>query len=153
MRTKARRKNGSSVVTQLAEKKISATAGVHSQAKASALPKTGIEATVLDFESPESIAPAFKGIDRLFLVTPGSLDQGPHEENLLAEAKKVGVKRIVEIVGGKSPITTPLASRSGIARLSGGSKESGISYTILRGNYFIQRMKTARSGAQSPFEL
>jgi uncharacterized protein YbjT (DUF2867 family) len=87
MRTKARRKNGSSVSTQLAEKKISAPAGVHSQAKASALPKTGIEAAVLDFESPESIAPAFKGIDRLFLVTPGSPGQGPHEENLLAEAK------------------------------------------------------------------
>jgi uncharacterized protein YbjT (DUF2867 family) len=32
-------------------------------------------------------------------------------------------------------------------------KESGISYTILRRDYFMQRMKTARSGAQSPFEL
>jgi hypothetical protein len=32
-------------------------------------------------------------------VTPGSLDQGPHEENLLAEAKKVGVKRIVKLSG------------------------------------------------------
>jgi NAD(P)H dehydrogenase (quinone) len=68
--TAAGGKVGQHVVTQLAEKKrISVRAGVHSQAKASALRKSGIEAAVLDFESPETIAAAFKGIDTLFLVS------------------------------------------------------------------------------------
>lgn len=133
-------------------KKISARAGVHSQAKASALRKTGIEAAVLDFESPESIAPAFKGIDTLFLVTAGSPDQGRHEENLLAEAKKVGVKRIVKLsekIADHHTIGFSQWNREAERRIN----ESGIPYTILPGNYFMQRMKTARSGAQSPFEL
>jgi uncharacterized protein YbjT (DUF2867 family) len=137
--TAAGGKVGQHVVTQLAEKKISARAGVHSQAKASALRKAGIEAAVVDFESPESIAAGFKGIDTLFLVTPGSPDQGRHEENLLAEAKKVGVKRIVKLSGKISDHHTVGFSqwnRDAERRI----KESGISYTILRGNYFMQNL-------------
>ena len=97
--TAAGGKVGQHVVTQLADKKISARAGVHSQAKASAFRKTWTEAAVLDFESPENIVAAFKGINTLFLVTPGSPDQGRHEENLLAEAKRVGVKRVLKLSG------------------------------------------------------
>lgn len=74
--TAAGGKVGQHVVTQLALKEVSARAGVHSQAKAAALRETGIEAAALDFESSESLAAAFKGIDALFLVTPGSPDQG-----------------------------------------------------------------------------
>lgn len=132
-------KVGQHVVAQLADKKISARAGVHSQAKASALRKTGIEATVLDFESPESIAAAFKGIDTLFLVTPGSPDQGRHEENLLAEAKKVGVKRIVKLSGKIADHETVGFSqwnREAERRI----KQSGIPYTILRANYMMQNL-------------
>ena len=68
---------GQHVVTQLAQKKVSARAGVHSQDKAAAFRKTGVEAVVLDFNSRESIAAAFKGIDTLFLVTPGCQIRGP----------------------------------------------------------------------------
>jgi uncharacterized protein YbjT (DUF2867 family) len=137
--TAAGGKVGQHVVTQLADKKISARAGVHSQAKASALRKTGIEVAVLDFESPESIAAAFKGIDTLFLVMPGSPDQGRHEENLLAAAKRVGVKRIVKLSGKISDRHTVGFSqwnRDAERRI----RESGISYTILRGSYFMQNL-------------
>jgi uncharacterized protein YbjT (DUF2867 family) len=67
---------GLHVVTQLAQGRVSARAGVHSQAKASALRETGIDSAVLDFESSQSLAATFNGIDALFLVTPGSPDQG-----------------------------------------------------------------------------
>jgi uncharacterized protein YbjT (DUF2867 family) len=118
---------------------VSARAGVHSQAKASTLRETGVDAAVLDFESPESIAAAFKGIDTLFLVTPGSPDQGRYEDNLLAEAKRVGVKRIVKLSGKIAEHHTVSFSRwnrDAERRI----KESGISYTILRANYFMQNL-------------
>ena len=130
-------KVGQHVVTQLAQKKIPARAGVHSHAKAAALRETGIEAEVLDFDSSASIAAGFKGIDTLFLVTPGSPDQGRHEENLLTEAKKAGVKRIVKLSGKISDhhsIGFSQWNRDAERRI----KESGIPYTILRGNYFMQ---------------
>ncbi len=57
---------------------------------------SGTEAVVLHFENRASIAAALDGIDKLFLVTPGSPDRGRFEEDLLAEAKKAGVKHIVK---------------------------------------------------------
>ena len=132
-------KVGQHVITQLAEKKVSARAGVHSRAKASALEKSGVEAAVLDFDSCESLATAFRGIERLFLVTPGSPDQGRQEQNLLDEAKRAGVKRIVKLSGKIAD-----GHRSGFSEWNRKAerriKDSGISYTILRGNYFMQNL-------------
>jgi uncharacterized protein YbjT (DUF2867 family) len=130
-------KVGQHVVTQLVQKKIPVRACVHSHAKAAALRETGIEAEVLDFESPDSIATAFEGIDTLFLVTPGSPHQGRHEENLLTEAKKAGVKRIVRLSGRISDHHTTGFSRWNLDA-ERRVKESGIPYSILRGNYFMQ---------------
>jgi uncharacterized protein YbjT (DUF2867 family) len=137
--TAAGGKVGQHVVTQLAQKKLSARAAFHSQAKASLLREAGIEATVLDFESPESIAAAFRGMNSLFLVTPGSPDQGRYEENLLAEAKRAGVKRIVKLSGKIADHHTvgfSVWNREAERRI----KESGIPYTILRGNFFMQNL-------------
>ena len=137
--TAAGGKVGQHVVTQLAQKKVPARAGVHSQTRASALRESGIETAVLDFESSESLAAAFKGIDTLFLVTPGSPDQGRYEENLLAEAKRVGMKRVVKLSGKIADHHTLGFSqwnRDAERRV----RESGISYTILRGNYFMQNL-------------
>jgi uncharacterized protein YbjT (DUF2867 family) len=116
------------VITQLAHKRVSARAGVHSQGKASALGESGIEA-----------AAAFKGIETLFLVTPGSPVQGRHEENLLAEAKRVGVKRVVKLSGkitDRNIVGFSQWNRDAERRI----RESGISYTILRANYFMQNL-------------
>ena len=132
-------KVGQHVLAQLAQKNISARAGVHSEEKAAALRKTGGEAVVLDFESPASISAALKGVEKLFLVTPGSPDQGRFEENLLAEAKKVGVKHIVKMSGKISERDTAgfsVWNRAAEKRIT----ESGIPYTILRGNYFMQNL-------------
>lgn len=135
--TAAGGKVGQHVARQLVEKKVLVRAGIHSEAKASALRQNGIEAVVLDFESPESLAAAFKGIDRLFLVTPGSPDQRNYEENILAEAKKARVNRVVKLSGKIADHQTKGFSqwnREAERRI----KESGIPYTILRGNYFMQ---------------
>lgn len=137
--TAAGGKVGQHVVTQLAEKSVPVRAGVHSQGKAPALRKSEIDAVVLDFENSESLAAAFKGIDRLVLVTPGSPDQGHYKESILAEAKKAGVKRVVKLSGKIADHQTAGFSqwnREAERRI----KESGIPYTILRANYFMQNL-------------
>lgn len=130
---------GQHVVTQLAQKKVSARAGVHSQDKAAALRKNGVEAVVLDFGSRESVAAAFKGIDTLFLVTPGSPDQWRYDDNLLAEAKRVGVKHIVKLSGKISDHNNVGFSKWN-SETEQKIKASGIPYTILRGNFFMQNL-------------
>ena len=132
-------KVGQHVLAQLAQKNISARAGVHSEDKAAALRKTGADAVVLDFESGASISAAFKGIESLFLVTPGSPDQARYEEKLLAEATKIGVKHLVKMSGKIAEVDTvgfSVWNRAAEKRI----KESGIPYTILRGNYFMQNL-------------
>lgn len=137
--TAAGGKVGQHVVTQLAHKRVWARAGDHSQGKASTLGESGIEGAVLDFESSESLAAAFKGIETLFLITPGSPVQARHEENLLAEAKRVGVNRVVKLSGkitDRNIVGFSQWNRDAERRI----RESGISYTILRANYFMQNL-------------
>ena len=72
-------------------------------------------------------------------MTPGSPDQGRYEENLLAEANKVGVKRVVKLSGKIADHHTVGFSqwnREAERRI----KQSGIPYTILRANYFMQNL-------------
>ena len=137
--TAAGGKVGRHVVAQLAQKKVPARAGFHTQAAASAIRDGGIDPVVIDFENPESVAAAFRGIDTLFLVTPGSPDQGRHEELLLAEAKKVGIKRIVKLSGKPADhVTVGFArwNREAEERI----KKTDVPSTILRANYFMQNL-------------
>lgn len=132
-------KVGQHVVTQLAQKRVPFRAGVHSRTRASALRESGIETAVLDFENSNSLAAGFKGVDTVFLVTPGSPDQVRQEENLLAEAQRVGVKRIVKLSGkiaNHETVGFSQWNRDAERRI----KQSAISYTILRANYMMQNL-------------
>lgn len=137
--TAAGGKVGQHVVMQLSKNGVTARAGFQTQEKASALQQMGIEGVVLDFENRETIAAAFKGIDTLFLVTPGSPYASRQEERLLAEAKKGGVNRVVKLSGKIAEHHTvgfSVWNREAERQI----KESGIPYTILRGNFFMQNL-------------
>ncbi len=82
---------------------------------------------VLDFETPKTVAAAFKGIDTRFLVTPGSPYAARQEERLLAEAKKVGVGRLVKL-SGKIAEHHPVGSAYGNTEAERQIKSSGIPY-------------------------
>lgn len=137
--TAAGGKVGQHVVTQLSAKGVAARAGFHSQDKAAAPQEPGIEGVELDFENPETIAEAFKGIDTLFLVTPGSPFAAQQEERLLAEAKKVGVSRLVKL-SGKIAEHHTVGFGVWNTEAERQIKDSGIPYTILRGNFFMQNL-------------
>jgi uncharacterized protein YbjT (DUF2867 family) len=135
--TAAGGKVGQHVAQQLSRKGVAARAGFHSQDKAAAPQQAGIEGVVLDFESPETIAAAFKGIDTLFLVTPGSPYAAQQEERLLAEAKRSGINRVVKLSGKIAEHHTVgfgVWNKEAERQI----KDSGIPYTILRGNFFMQ---------------
>lgn len=137
--TAAGGKVGEHAVKQLSEKGVPARAGFHSRDKAAALQQPGIEGVVLDFDNPETITPAFDGIETLFLVTPGSPYAARQEERLLAEARRVGVSRIVKLSGKIADHHTvgfSVWNREAERQIKG----SGIPYTILRGNFFMQNL-------------
>ena len=65
-------KVGQHVVRQVAERKVSARAAFHSQSKASEVREAEIEVAVLEFDSPESIAAAFRELSVYRWGTLGS---------------------------------------------------------------------------------
>jgi len=91
-----------------------------------------------DLSKPDSIKKAMDGIENAFLLTPTGDNQFKLEKNFIDTAKKAGVKHIVKY----SAIGADPKSPSDILKHHGQSeeylKESGLRYTIIRPNIFMQ---------------
>jgi uncharacterized protein YbjT (DUF2867 family) len=87
---------GSEVVRQLVAARQRVRALVRTRSKAAFDPS--VEVVVADFAEPETLAPAFAGVDKALVVTHG-LDLETLEANAFAAAKGAGVKHIVKVSG------------------------------------------------------
>ena len=97
-----------------------------------------VQVVQLDYDKPDSLAVALKGVDKLFLLTPFQSNMVDLTSNLVSEAKKAKVKYIAKqsVMGADAePGITP-------GRLHGQEEkvieESGIPFTFLRPNFFMQ---------------
>jgi uncharacterized protein YbjT (DUF2867 family) len=95
----------------------------------------GVEAVQLDFDRPETLAPALRGVDTLFLL---SSTVAP-EANVAREAAKAGVKRIVKLSvwgAGEPGFTFGAWHRAAEQAV----EQSGAAWTFLRPNGFMQNV-------------
>jgi uncharacterized protein YbjT (DUF2867 family) len=129
---------GSHIVEQLSRSKVNFRAAYHDAAKASKMNLPGVEMVQLDNDKPETISTSLSGVEKLFLLTPAMLDIVEITSNFVDEAKKAGVKQIVKLsVMGAD--TEPRTIGGRLHREAERVIEnSGISYTHLRPNYFMQ---------------
>ena len=130
---------GSEVVKQLASLGQNVKASVHTQSKANKFKdQNGIDTVGIDFYKPETIADAFRHVDRVFLLTPPSPDMTNLYSTLITEAKKNDIKYIVKL----SVIGADIEPGITIGRLHRQEEkiivESGIPYTFLRSGAFMQ---------------
>src|SRR5262249_16952752 len=98
---------GSEVVKQLLSPGRTFRAAVHSITRVPSSDKLrGIELAEIDYNKPETLVAAFKGANRLFLLTPASPKAAELATNLVNEAKKAGIIRIVKqsIIGADSEL-------------------------------------------------
>ena len=132
---------GSEVVNQLSnvksDFKIKAT--VHSVENANRIQNfQRVEPVQIDYDAREGLQEAFKNADKLFLLTHPSPKSADHEKNLIAEAKKSGIRHIVK----QSIMGADLEADVEAMRLHRQAEkvieESGIPYTFLRPNEFMQ---------------
>jgi uncharacterized protein YbjT (DUF2867 family) len=114
-------------------------AAVHSQNKADKVKQDNKEVEIvnIDYNKAETIADALINVDKLFLL----IDPVPNisiSSNVVKEAKKNGVKCIVML----SSLAVDVEPRITIGRLHRQEEkiieESGIPYTFLRPNAFMQ---------------
>ncbi len=132
-------KSGSLLVKMLAEKGESVRAATRRASAASQHLASNVEVVEFDLRRSETFAPALAGADRVFLIArPG--DPRPHDTAIpfIDEAKKDGVRLIVNLtaIGVERVDDFPL-------RLVEKYLEaSGIAWTHLRPNWFMQNFST-----------
>lgn len=113
-------------------------AGVRSEAKARELQAKfpGIETAILDLNKPETLAPAYKGVDKLFLIIGNIENREEHAKNAIDAAVASGsVKHVVfySVVGAEyEAILFARQFRAGEKYL----EASGLKWTHMRTIFF-----------------
>ena len=128
---------GSKVVQQLLDRGATVHALIRKMESATKLPKNVVP-VVGDLLDPESLKKAMHGIDALYLlnaVLPDELTQG-----LIAidVAAKVGVKHVVYHSVYKAEAFPEVPHFASKVAIETAIKASGIPFTIIRPNYFMQ---------------
>src|SRR5699024_6142352 len=124
---------GAPLVEALQEKNMNFTATTRNEEKARDKLGSAVDTVFMDYEQPESLGPALKGHNILFLS--GASDM-PHAEQLLIpmveKAWKQDIAHIVFIA------TYP--------KLAKAVKESGIDYTGIAPNFFMENFALFQTG-------
>ena len=129
---------GGQVVRHLSERGADFRALVRSEEKAKSLAEDGVHTVVGDFDSPETLDAALDGVDHAFLLTPASERQVELEANFIDAAKRAGVEHVVKLsVAGADP-AAPVRFAVNHAESEQHLKDSGIGYTILQPNGFME---------------
>jgi len=130
---------GSEIVKQLSSAGQKVRTAVHS---ATRVPSNGklkhVERVILDYNKPETLVTAFEDIDKLFLLTSSSPKAAEFAGNLVKEAKKARIRRIVKqsVMGADSELDVAHLRLHRQAEKM--IEESGIPFTFLRPNDFMQ---------------
>src|SRR5438876_3876097 len=140
---------GRDVAKRLSEGGVSVRAGIRDQAKA----RKELEDIVLipfDFENEKTFSEALEGVEEVFLLPPLLPNQLEVTNTFVDAAKRAGVRHIVKLSAiGVDDETQPTAIKSHGAN-ERHIRESGVAFTFLRPNSFMQNFITyfpPRNGA------
>jgi uncharacterized protein YbjT (DUF2867 family) len=141
---------GRDVAKRLSEKGVSVRAGVRDQAKARKQFGSNIALAPFDFENEKTFSGALEGVEKVFLVPPLLPNQLEVMNVFVDAAKRAGVRHIVKLSAiGIDDETHPTAIKSHSANEQH-IRESGLVFTFLRPNSFMQNFFTyfpPRNGA------
>ncbi len=135
---------GSEVIKQLISSpptsNFNIKAAVHSQESAKRVAaESRVKPVQIDYNKPDTIAEAFKDVDRLFLLTPFQSNMVELSSNLVNVAKKIGVVKHIVKLSVMGADAEPGITGGRLRRQAENIiEESGISYTFLRPNFFMQ---------------
>jgi uncharacterized protein YbjT (DUF2867 family) len=117
-------------------------AAFQSVSKAAVAP-SGVEVVTMDYNQPQTLRAALQGVDRVFLVGPPTSELPAMERRVVDEIKRMGTVRIVNLsaMGGRGAIFPRQHADS-----EDYIKASGLPYTILRPNGFMQNLVIYNAG-------
>jgi uncharacterized protein YbjT (DUF2867 family) len=107
---------------------------VRDPARATALARAGAEVVQGDLKVPATIDAAMKGVSAVVLVSPAIPAQ---ELNVIDSAVRARAGHVVKITS-KAPADSPIARQRGQAEIERALIASGLGYTLLRNNAYMQ---------------
>ena len=127
-------KVGSEAARLLAQRGASVRVLARDPEKATALRQVGVDVAEGDLDAPATIDAAMQGVTSVVLVSPAVPAQ---ELNVIDSAARAGVGHIVKITS-KASADSPIARQRGQAQIEAGLLASGLGYTLLRSNFYMQ---------------
>jgi len=127
-------KVGSEAARLLAQRGASVRVLARDPEKATALRQVGVDVVEGDLDAPATIDAAMQDVTSVVLVSPAVPAQ---ELNVVDSAARAGVGHIVKITS-KSSADSPIARQRGQAQIEAGLIASGLGYTLLRNNFYMQ---------------
>jgi uncharacterized protein YbjT (DUF2867 family) len=127
-------KVGAEAARLLAERDEPVRVLVRDPEKAAALARAGVDVVEGDLEVPATIDVAMQGVSSVVLVSPAVTAQ---ELNVIDSAVRAGVGHVVKITS-KASADSPIARRRNQAAIEDRLIASGLGYTLLRNNAYMQ---------------
>jgi uncharacterized protein YbjT (DUF2867 family) len=134
---------GREVVKQALAVGLKIRATFQSPAVAAKAP-AGLDGVIMDYAKPETIRPVLHGVEKIFLVGPPVRDLPALEANFIKELRSAGRKHIVKLsaLAGRESMFA-----SGHRDSEENIEASGLPYTFLRPNGFMQNLVNYNAGA------
>ena len=126
---------GREVVQRLAAQAVQAKVLTRSTEKAGTLP---LDATIGDLDRPETLGPAFAGIDAAFILAAVGPNETTQALNAVTAARAAGVGRMVYLSVAMPPGADVIPFFATKRPVEQAVRESGAAWTILRPNNFFQ---------------
>lgn len=128
---------GREVLKQIVQTEVRVRAAYQSAGRASA--PAGVEIALVDFNQPGTLKTALKDVDRVFLVWPPSAELPALERKAVDVIAESGVRQLLKLsaMGGRQATFPRLHAES-----EDYIRSSGVPYTFLRPNGFMQNIAT-----------
>jgi uncharacterized protein YbjT (DUF2867 family) len=124
---------GSEAVRLLAARHQPTRALVRDPSRAAAV---GVEIVTGDFARPDTLDAAMRGIDTVVLVSPAVPAQ---EIAVIDSALRQGVSHVIKVTS-KASADSPVDRRRGQAQIEAHLASTGLAYTLLRSNAYMQNL-------------
>lgn len=137
--------NGTEILKRLARRNVQVRAMVRDRDRARAIALPNVEVVAGDFDRPETLLGALAGVDRAFLLTNSSERAQAQQIAFVDAAKQSGVEHIVKLSQFGADANSPVRFLRYHAAVEAAIQASGMAYTFLRPNLFMQGLLNFRT--------
>lgn len=95
----------------------------------------------LDYEDPSTLAPALRGIERVFLASTDHPEQDRLELAMLEACRRAEVTHVVKLSAQSAGLEPPVSFGRMHRRVELALVDSGLAWTILRPTFFMQSLR------------